>query len=184
MKEIYTRKLIKHFRKSRSQKALQVLVMNHQAAIRLAASYSMDYPFDLPDKIQMGNEVLLKSVEKEFDLRFKQRFVTYLIPKIKNYIIDEVRRYHKIHKGELIKQVQLAEHYAAEEPTEFIELNEEKERLITEIQKLTYNQQIVMGCLLQGMKMKEIADQSGVTVSRISQIAGKAKINLRKALAD
>ena len=174
MEEAKTRALIRLFRKTRSQKALQVLVVNHQAAIKLAASYIPDKPFDMSDKQQMGSMILMKAVSKGgFDLRRKNRFVSYLIPMVQRRIIDEVRKYYKKHKGEILRQVSFDESYMAavgEDPTHSYEIEEQKNMIIEQIQRLPRTEQIIMGCIMNGMKQKDIAKQAGVSDTRISQI--------------
>ena len=181
MEDKFTRNLIKLFRKSRSQNALQVLMVNHQAAIRFAASFNPDNIMDFDDKIQFGNEVLIKLINPGgFDLRRKVKFNNYLINLIKLRTIDEIRKIRRKKNGKIRVKVDLQEHHSTVQPDFSFEEREQLEILVKEIQNLPRNQQIIMGCLFHGMSQTEIAKQCGVTVSMISQIVSASKKKIRE----
>lgn len=176
MKDENTRMLIKLYRKTRSPKALNILVKAHQPAIILAAGSSPNNYIEFEDKVQIGNEILLKTVSVNgFDLRYKIKFNTYLISLVKQRILDKIRI-------EMRKPALLLEeaHYVTEPENNDFELKEQIQVLTKQIQKLPRTEQIVMGCLMQGMTQRAIARQCQVSETRISQIVNEAKRKIKK----
>lgn len=185
MEDFRTKLLIKHYRKTGSPKAKKILVRNHQAALKVAAGVTPDNILTFEDKIQYGNILLLELISKDFNLRRKIKFNTYLITYVKQRIIDEIRRLNKRHKGEIIRHCELTEgnvDKSVESPSEFVENKDLLAKLEVEIARLPYTEQVVMGCIHQGMKMKDIAEQSGVSISRISQIVNVSRKKLKNSL--
>lgn len=181
MEDRFTRNLIKHFRKSRSQRALQVLMVNHQAAISFAASYLPNNIMDYEDKCQFGNEILIKAIEKGgFDLRKKIKFNTYLINMVRLRIIDEIRKIRKRKDGKYRVKVDLHENHSITSPDLSYEDKEQMDIMVQQIQKLPRTEQIIMGCLMQGMSQAEIAEQTNVTQGRISQIVSAATNKIKE----
>ena len=185
MDDKFTRILIKHYRKSKSRLARQVLIHNHQGAVKHAAAYGPVNILSYEDKVQIGEIVLISVIETGgFDLRFKMKFNTFLISKIKHRIIDEIRKLMKRHKGELIKSVELdPKMETSENLSEKIEQKDLKDKLILEIQRLPRTKQIIMACILNGIAQSEIAEQLDVSQALISQIVNKCKETLRVKLS-
>lgn len=181
-----TRGLIKLYKKTNSEIALKVLIKNHQRAIFKAASELPHNVLTFDEKVQIGNELLLKLIKK-FDLRYKIKFVTYLMNYCKFKMIDEIRRHDKMKADEIDYEVAYASGYIRdtdENIAENYELEEAKQRLIDALPKLPRTMQIIMACKLEGMTYVEIAKQSNVTPSLISQYAEKAQKQLKKILLD
>lgn len=181
MEDQNTRALIKLYRRTKSPVALDVLVRNHQAALKLCANDTPHNIMAFDDKIQFGNLILLKLISGKFDLRHKIKFNTFLINHTKFRILDEIRKLQRRSAASL-DDTRSVEHH--ENLYETFENKELREQLVQEIQKLPRTEQIVMGCLLEGFNQTQIADQAGVTASRISQIVNKSIKTLRVNLSN
>lgn len=182
MEDKFTRKLIKLYRRTGSLKAREILVNNHQNALYLAAKSTPNNIFSIGDKVQMGNLFLIELISNKYDLRRKMKFNSYLITYAKHRIIDEMRRYSGMHKGKMIRSEEVYDNISVNSAEESIENKELLKKLEESIAELPYTEQVIMGCLHQGMKITEIAKQAGCTVSYISQIVNKAKKKLKISL--
>lgn len=174
-----TRKLIKLYRSTGSKKALEVLLLNHQNSIHFSINKTPRIleRFEREDLISFGNDILLKAID-EFDLRRKIKFNTYFIQILKFRFIDELRKL----KTTIEYEDYFDEPQQEENPFSF-EDEELKILLIDSISTLPRTQQIVMGMIYQGTKHKDIAQQCGVSSSRISIIYQSALKNLKNKLS-
>jgi RNA polymerase sigma factor (sigma-70 family) len=178
MIDINTKKLIRHYRRTKSRLALEILVRNHIPLIHKAIKDLPKNVIQYDDQISIANDILLKSIHKDFDLRRKIKFTTYLMNIIKFRVIDEIRRI-KINRN---YAPEFLEHNSTSDVSEEIEKKELKDKLISAIPKLPSTQQIIFGCKLQGMKNKEIAAQAMVSQSLISIESRNALSALKRML--
>lgn len=160
-----------------------MLTVNHQPALKLAATRTPNNIIAFEDKLQIGNEILLKLIKHAFDLRRKIRFVTYLINTVQFRIIDAIRRMRRRTNGEYRKELELDETRIPTGAVENdIETKQALEVLENEIANLPRTEQIVMACIHQGMTQAQIAEQCGVSTGRISQIYKSGLHKLRENL--
>ena len=168
------------YRRTGSVKARDILIKNHQNALYLAAMKTPANIMSMDDKMQFANILLLKLISKGgFDCRRRVKFNNFLIARVNQRIIDEIRK-HGRKKGYPIGERQLK---SEDNPIENYEEREVKELLVTNIQRLPRDEQVIMACLLNGMSQTEIAEQSGVSKSRISQIVNEARRKLKYSMS-
>lgn len=189
-----TRKLIKLYRKTRSAKALHVLVVNYQSAIYKICYEIKDSTFSMNEKVSIGNNFLIHAIENEFNLKQnKMKFLSFLYNRIPFRIIDEKRkvlckrklRYNEsasyINPQVNIDDQEIFDNTVADNSVLFVEKMENKELLdmvVFEIAKLPELQRVVMGCIYYGMSQKEISKQLNLTGGRIAQIKKMASNTL------
>jgi RNA polymerase sigma factor (sigma-70 family) len=168
-----TRKLIKLYRRTKSQKALSVLMINYDRALKKACQRKSIIEFD--ERYSIAQDFLLEAIKKEFDMRRKNKFLTYLLRFIPLRIIDEERkRYRRI-------ELPSADPGDPGDGIEQIELNE---ALISAIKKLPHDQKVISGCLFYGMSQADIVNQTGYSPAHISKIFKTAKEKLKKGLIE
>lgn len=193
MNDVNTRKLIELYRKTDSRKAFEILIINHQNALKLAIKDLPNNVLNREDLFSYANDFLIMAIQKKFNLKKKTKFVTYLINTAKFYCIDKIRSSSfiavdkKTNERKMVFNESFDEAYM-ERQEDFNDIFEQKELLdimIEKIQKLPRNEKIILGCVMQGIKLTEIAKQVECSVSRISQLYNKGlkKLKLEMSFA-
>lgn len=187
MDDINTRKLIELYRRTKSKRALEVLIINHQKALSIAIKDLPKNIINTEDLFGYANDFLILAIQKKFDLRKKIKFISYLITATRFYCIDKIRAETRSvtvdgsSKRKMLFHSSFDEEYM-EKHDDFYDNFEKKELsdiLIDKIQELPRNEQVVFGCLLQGITISELAKQVGCSVSRISQLYTKGLKKLK-----
>jgi RNA polymerase sigma factor (sigma-70 family) len=183
MTDYNTRKLILLYKKTKSPRALEVLMKNHRGAI-----YQTTSKFYLPtvDLNSLGEDVLFKAIQ-DFNPKEKLKFVTYFIKTLKFRLIDEYRKYKRTQGLEIsVNQESDDETYSMYDnlPSEDnvldqVEHKELSDLLVLCIQKLPRTEQIVMGYIYMGGKQSELSLQLDLTSARVSQIYKSALTKLK-----
>lgn len=172
-----TRKLIELYKKTDSRKALEVLQINHRYALITAIKDIPNNVLNFDEKLQEAN-LMFPDVVKSFNPKHKLKFVTYLIVKIKFGILDKIRKELRKNPpaGELHENI-------SNDPNEYdFEKTEINKMLIEHVQKLPYNEKVIVGCILSGMNQVDIAKQSGVSPARINVLYQAALKKLKKMI--
>lgn len=162
--------------KTGSKKALDVLINNHQQGLHYAIQNIPRNLIDYDFQFSIANTVLLNCINFDFDVENKIKFNTYLINIVKFRVIDEIR---KEKNNVNIENVSTADSFNL---INSFEDNEMKEILYDSIPKLERTLQIIIGCKLQGISNKEIANQTDVSECFISILYKKALLDLKQLL--
>jgi len=175
LKDSNTRELIKLYKKTKSKKALDVLIINFQPLLSKISGSLPNNVIDYNDKISFMNEMLVKLLS-EYDLRYKIKVVTYLYQKLRFRLIDEIRKNEKYKLGMLHENIAYDEGAKIDDDV--------KQLLYKRIAELPRTEQIITGCILVGTKVKDIAEQTGVTEQMIYNYYNKAKEKLKITMRD
>lgn len=182
-----TKQLIKLYQKTKSQRAFEVLVKNHQNAIYYTVNHLHlnerdEFALEKDDFIQLGQEVLWKCL-KDFNWRKEIKFNTYFINIFKFRIIDYIRVIEKT-RQKTRKMSDVPETPYHDEAFRNIEDKELIEKLNKIILKLDPIERVVLLHKYYGGKIFELAQQLGVSGARVSQIYTGALKKLRDKLTN
>lgn len=181
MEDFRTRALIKLYRKSKSKRALDVLIKNHTAAIHSVIKNFSTKNFSYHEMLSLSHNILLTVID-DFDLRYKIKFNTYFMNILKFRIIDELRKHlHNIYHFD--DNISYNSHPCSTSDVQINFENEElKKNLIEAITKLPKDQQIIVAYIYEGGSQKDLANQTGFSQSYINQLYKKGLSKLKQML--